>query len=174
MSLSRIHFSASTFVQQTPALLIFVVLYTLICFQISNFFWFFSLNLNCLLFSFVSSCFFSVNRDSTKINVWRQAITKSAKMKNVKLFLKFHWPGNTKIMLSLLRVMFLLLRKFYFAQRFAQLMQGANNAPLRKQNASNKHKLLFKFYLWAESVSIVSDASTPFNGGKWELMHYVH
>ena len=24
------------------------------------------------------------------------------------------------------------------------------------------------------SVSIVSDASTPSNGGKWELMHYFH
>ena len=53
-----------------------------------------------ILFSTVSQCFFcffSVNRDLTKIDISRQKLTKSAKRKLVKLFLKFHLPGNTKI-----------------------------------------------------------------------------
>ena len=73
---------------------------------------------------FVSSCFFSVNRDLTKIDVLRQIITKNAKMKYVKLFWGFHWPGNTQIYASIAESMFLFLRKFYIAQHFAQLRLG--------------------------------------------------
>ena len=32
----------------------------------------------------------------------------------------------------------------------------------------------FGLILWHTPVSIVSDTSAASNGGKWELMHYVH
>ena len=47
--------------------------------------------------SVLSESVFSVNRDLTKIDISRQKLTKSAKKKLVKLFLKFHLPGNTEI-----------------------------------------------------------------------------
>ena len=44
-----------------------------------------------------SQSFFFVNRDLTKIYISRQKLTKNAKRKLVKPFLKFLLPGNTKI-----------------------------------------------------------------------------
>ena len=73
---------------------------------------------DCYWVKLVSSRFFSVNRDSTKINVWRQAITKSAKINNVKLFLKYHWPGNTTIYAFIAESYVYLTEKILFRSAF--------------------------------------------------------
>ena len=70
---------------------------------------------------------FSVSKlrtNSTKINVWRQAITKSAKIKNVKLFLKYHWPGNTTIYAFIAESYVSLTEKILFRSAFSSA-QGA-------------------------------------------------
>ena len=80
---------------------------------------------DCYWVKLVSSRFFSVNRDSTKINVWRQAITKSAKINNVKLFLKYHWPGNTTIYAFIAESYVSFTEKILFPSAFFSA-QGAN------------------------------------------------
>ena len=75
-------------------------------------------------------------------------------MKRSNYFQNFNDLVTLQFMLSLLRVMFLLLRKFYFTQRFAQLIPGGSKQ-LSQFFRENKMRQIrdpcvkktFKFYL---------------------------
>ena len=67
-------------------------------------------------------------------------ITKNAKMKYVKLFLEFHWPGNTQIYAFIAESYVFI----YIAQRFAQLRDQTTDSVFSWKKKLSTHRKLNK------------------------------